>query len=105
MQAGSKNVPQETKHFPYKMAKKIVFPRERAEGRFPRGGSRDRVVPLSKRWFLPEEKITPPKGRFSTLRERLHTTSLLQWSWQGRDVFLQPSLFFQDVDPVLQGIE
>ena len=43
---------------------KLVFPRERAEGRFPRGGFRDRVVPLSKRRFFPKDRITPPKGRF-----------------------------------------
>ena len=39
--------------FPRKKANKPMFPRERAKGRFPRGGSRDRVVPLSKRTFLP----------------------------------------------------
>ena len=37
---------------PRKKANKLVFPGERAEGRFPRGGSRNRVVPLSKRRFL-----------------------------------------------------
>ena len=49
---------------PRKKANKPVFPRKRAEGRFPRGGSRDRVVPLSKRRFLPKDRITPLKGRF-----------------------------------------
>ena len=47
-----------------KKANKLSFPRERAEGRFLRGGYEDRVVPLSKRRFLPEYGITPPKGRF-----------------------------------------
>ena len=36
-----------------KKANKPVFPWERAESRFPRGESRDRVVPLSKRRFFP----------------------------------------------------
>ena len=56
---------------PRKKANKLVFPRERAEDRFPRGGSRDRVVPLSKIRFLPKDKITPPKGRFFPSREKI----------------------------------
>ena len=56
---------------PRKKANKPVFPREGAEGRFPRGGFRDRVVPLSKRRFLPKDRITPPNGRFFPLREKI----------------------------------
>ena len=33
---------------PRKKANKTIFPRERAKGRFPRGGFGDRVAPLSK---------------------------------------------------------
>ena len=39
-------------NFPRKKEKKPVFPRERAEDIFPRGGFGDRVVPLSKRMFF-----------------------------------------------------
>ena len=34
-------------------ANKPVFPKKRAEGIFPRCGSKDRVIPLSKRRFFP----------------------------------------------------
>ena len=34
---------------PRKKANKLIFPRKRDEGRFPRGGSGDRVVPLSQK--------------------------------------------------------
>ena len=50
---------------------KLVFPRKRDEGRFITGGYGDRVVPLSKRRFLLEDRITPPKGRFFPLREKI----------------------------------
>ena len=56
---------------PRKKANKPIFPRERAEGRFPRGGYGDRVVPLSKRRFLPKDIITFPKGRFFLPREKI----------------------------------
>ena len=56
---------------PRKKANKPIFPRERAEGRFPRGGYGDRVVPLSKRRFLPEDRITLPNGRFFLPREKI----------------------------------
>ena len=46
------------------MGKKPVFLRERVKGRFLRGGFGDRVVPPSKRRFLPYDRITSPKGRF-----------------------------------------
>ena len=54
-----------------KKANKPVFPRKRAKVRFPRGGCEDRVVPLSKRRFLPKDRITLPKGRFFPLREKI----------------------------------
>ena len=38
---------------PTKRANKLIFPRERGEDRFLRGGYGDRVVPLSKRRFMP----------------------------------------------------
>ena len=57
--------------FPKKKASKPVFPRERIGGIFPRGGSRDRLISLSKIRFLLEDIITPPKGRFSPLREKI----------------------------------
>ena len=63
---------------PRKKANNLVFSRERAEGRFPRGGSRDRDVPLSKRRFLPEDRITPPKGDSFPHKRRLQTTLFLQ---------------------------
>ena len=72
MQTGSENVSQENIDFSprgkfappndnvigkvtftRKKANKPIFPRERVEDRFPRGGSGYRVVPLSKRRFLP----------------------------------------------------
>ena len=56
---------------PRKKANKIVFPRERAEARFLRGGSGDRVDPLSKKRFMPEDRITPPKGIFFPLKEKI----------------------------------
>ena len=56
---------------PRKKANKPIFPRERVEGRFPRGGYGDRVVPLSKRKFMIEDRITPPKGRFFPPREKI----------------------------------
>ena len=40
---------------PRKKTIKPIFPREKAKGRFPRGGFRDRVVSLSKRRFLHED--------------------------------------------------
>ena len=58
-------------NFPRKKVNNPVFPRERAEGRFSRDGYRDRVVPLSKRRFLPEDRITPPKGRSFPLIENI----------------------------------
>ena len=70
---------------PRKKASKPVFPRERTESRFPRGGSGDRVVPLSKRRFLPEDRITPSKGRFFPLREKIinNFTSLREKAGEG----------------------
>ena len=56
---------------PRKKANKLGFPRERAEGRFPRGGFRDRVIPLSKRRLFLEDRITPPKGGFFPQKKRL----------------------------------
>ena len=56
---------------PRKKANKPIFPREITEGRFPRGGFGDRVVPLSKRKFLLKDRITPPKGRLFPLREKI----------------------------------
>ena len=38
---------------------------------FPRGGFRDKVVPLSKRRFLLEDRITPLKGRFFPPGEKI----------------------------------
>ena len=49
---------------PRKKANEPVFSRERVEDKFLRGGYGDRVVPLSKRRFMPKDKITSPKGRF-----------------------------------------
>ena len=54
-----------------KKANKPVFPKERAEGKFPRDEYRDRVISLSKRRFMPEDRITPPKGRFFPPREKI----------------------------------
>ena len=54
-----------------KKVNKFVFPRDKAEGRFPRGGYGDRVVPLSKRRFLPNDRINPLKGRFFPLIEKV----------------------------------
>ena len=58
---------------------------ERAEGRFPRGGSGDRVVPLCKRRFLLEDRITPPNGRFFPPREKIanNFTSLRELAGEG----------------------
>ena len=56
---------------PRKKANKPVLTRERYEGKFERDGSRDRVVPLSKRRFLPKDRIIPPKGKFFPLREKI----------------------------------
>ena len=56
---------------PRKKANEFIFPRVRAEGRFSRGGSGDKVVPLSKRRFLPNDRITPPKGGFFPPREKI----------------------------------
>ena len=38
-------------HLNDKSARKVTVPRESVEGRFPRGGSRDIVVPLRKEGF------------------------------------------------------
>ena len=54
---------------PRKKTNKLVFPRESVEGRFPRGGYGDKVVPLSKRSFMSYDRITPPNGRFFPPRE------------------------------------
>ena len=54
---------------PRKKANEPVFSMERVEGRFLRGEYGDRVVPLSKRRFMPEDKITSPKGIFFHKRE------------------------------------
>ena len=51
--------------------RKITVPRERIEGKFPRVGYRDRVVPLSKRRFLEEDGITPPKGKIFSPGEKI----------------------------------
>ena len=56
---------------PRKKANKPIFPRERAEDRFPRGGYGDMDVLLSKRRFLPKDRITPPNGRFFSPREKI----------------------------------
>ena len=57
---------------PRKKANKLVFPRKRAEGRFPRDGFGNRVVPLSKiRFFFSEDRITHLKGRFFPPREKI----------------------------------
>ena len=72
IQVGSENGPQKREiFFPRgkftplndKAIGKVTVPRERAEGRCPRGGFGDRVVPLSKRRFLLEDVITPLKGK------------------------------------------
>ena len=42
---------------------KVIVLRVIVEGRCPRGGSGDIVVPLTKRRFLQEDRITPPKGK------------------------------------------
>ena len=90
---------------PRKKENKLVFPRERVEGRFPRGGSGDRVVPLSKRKFMIEDRITPPKGRFFPLREKItdNFTSSKEKVGEGHDMFLQSYLFFQEVEPIIRG--
>ena len=41
------------------------------EGKFPRAGSCNRVVSLSKKRFLPKNRITCPNGRFFSLREKI----------------------------------
>ena len=81
---------------PRKKANKPIFPRERAEGRFPRGGSRDKVVPLSKRRFLPKDRITPPKGRCFLPREKIanNFTSSREKAREGH-VFLVKPVFFR----------
>ena len=53
------------------VGKVTVFSRKRIKNRFPRRGSRDRVVPLRKRIFLLKDRITPPKGRFFSLGEKI----------------------------------
>ena len=75
-----------------KKANKPIFARERAEGRFLRGKYRDRVVPLSKRRFFLEDRITPPKGRFFPLREKItdHFTSLREKSREGHVPLVKP---------------
>ena len=42
---------------------KVIVLRVIVEGKCPRGGSRDIVVPLTKRRFLQKDRITPPKGK------------------------------------------
>ena len=63
-----------------------------ADGRFPRGGSRDRVVPLSKRRFLLEDRFTPPKGRFFSSREKIadNFTSLREKVEEGHVLPVKP---------------
>ena len=56
---------------PRKKANKPIFLREKDKGRFLRGGYGDRVVLLSKRRFLPKDRITPLKGRFFPPREKI----------------------------------
>ena len=77
---GSKNIPQEREIFfprskftplKEKVVGKVTVPRERAEGRCPRGGSRDKFVPLCKRRFLHEDIITLPKGKIFSPREKI----------------------------------
>ena len=70
---------------PRNKANKPVFPRERAEGRFPGDGYGDRVVPLCKRRFLLDDRITHPNGRFFPLREKIvdNFTSLREKAWEG----------------------
>ena len=54
-----------------KDVRKVIVLRERAEGGFPRGGSGDRVVPLSKRRFLQEDRITSRRGILFSSREKI----------------------------------
>ena len=79
---------------PRKKANKPVFLRERVERRFPRGGFWDRVVPLCKIRFMPEN--TPPKGRFFLTREKIidNFTFLKEKAGEGhvlpvRSIFLR----------------
>ena len=67
--------------------------RKVTEGKFPRGGSRDRVVPLSKRFYQRIESILQRVDSFPQER-RLQTTSLLQGRRQRKDMFLQSYMFF-----------
>ena len=90
---------------PRKKANKLIFPRERVEGIFPRGGFGDRVVPLSKRRFMAEDRITAPKGRFFPPREKI-TDNFTSSKENVREGHVPPPyLFFQEVDPVFQGIK
>ena len=54
-----------------KKENKHVFPRERVEDRFLRNGYGDRVVPLSKRRFISEDRITPPNGRLFPPKKKI----------------------------------
>ena len=54
-----------------KATRKVTIPRERAEGGCPRGGSEERVFPLSKRRFPQEDRITPPKGKIFSPGEKI----------------------------------
>ena len=75
-----------------KAAGKVTIPREIAEGRCPRGEYEDRVVPLSKRRFLQEDRITPPKGKIFSLREKIadNFTSLRKKAREGHVSQVRP---------------
>ena len=77
---------------PRKKANKLVFSRERADDIFPRGGYGDRVVPKRKRRFQPEDKFTPPKGRFFSLREKIadNFTSPREKIWERHIPLIRP---------------
>ena len=75
-----------------KKANKPIFPRERVEGGFPRGGYGDRVVPLSTRRFLPKDRITLPKGRFFLPIEKIvdNFTSSREKAGEGHVPLVRP---------------